>query len=332
MTVGEVSLGWGRVSTVAGTLALAVIGSLLAGCGVGGESVAELDSNTRCSDSLEPGVVEESGEFDGRLRSWRLAVPSDPVGIIFSFHGTGGSIEAQDAITNLSAEGTARGYVVVTPQGLEAPERWTVPGIPGPDDISFVSDLLAQVRQRGCIDGPAFATGHSSGASMSTQLACETDLFTGVAPVAGVSLYRRCPTGQPISVLSYHGTEDNWVPYEGPDGWEEDEANDEGYFIGDPVSSMASFAERAGCDPDPSSEPLGDDTTVLVWSCPDGHRVEFYTVEGAGHSHPGQHARDTYRSLGNLSRVEKTTATFDGTAVMLDFFDSVRSGTSESRG
>jgi polyhydroxybutyrate depolymerase len=158
---------------------------------------------------------------------------------------------------------------------------------------------------------------------MATQLACESDLFTGIAPVGGISLYRRCPDGEPVSVLTFHGTEDAWVPYEGPEGWEEVEAMPDAFFIGDTAETVVAFAGRAGCDDASSTSQLGDDTTVEEWSCPDGHRVVFYTVDGGGHTHPGSHARQVYEAAGLVDSVGHTTDTFDGTDVMLDFFDSL---------
>jgi len=311
----------GRIVRIAAALALIV--ALLATARV----AVEL---TDCDSAFATGVTQVEGTVSGADRSWQVAVPSDdPVGLIIDLHGTGGTIEAQDTLTRLSVEGAARGYVVVTPQGLENPARWTVPGIPGPDDVGFISELVADVRTEVCIDGPVFATGKSSGAAMATQLACETDLFTGIAPVAGINLYRRCPEGQPVSVLTFHGTEDGWVPYEGPDGWEQVEQMPDTFFIGDTAAAVAAFLERGNCDDASGDREIGSDTSVKQWSCPNGHRVAFYTIEGGGHTHPGAHARQVYEDAGLVDSVGHTTDSFDGTDVMLDFFDSVRKNTKQ---
>jgi polyhydroxybutyrate depolymerase len=283
-----------------------------------------------CTSSLAAGVTQEAGTVADVDRTWQLAVPTDhPVGLIVDLHGTGGTIESQDTITRLSDEGTARGYVVVTPQGLEIPARWTVPGIPGPDDVAFITELVTGIADVGCLDGPMFVTGKSSGAAMTSQLACESNLFTGAAPIGGIALYRRCPEGEPVSVITFHGTEDAWVPYEGPEGWEEVELMAETFFIGDTAETVAAFASRAGCDDATSIAELGEDTTLEEWSCPDGHRVAFYTIEGGGHTHPGAHARQVYEDAELVDSVGHTTDTFDGTEVILDFFDSVREDTTQ---
>ncbi len=276
-----------------------------------------------CSPTLPTSTVAMGrGTFDGVERTWQVATPAgEPVAIIFDFHGTSGTIERQDAITRLSTEGPARGYIVVTPQGLENPTRWTVPGIPGPDDVSFAEQLGAQIAEEGCVDGPLVATGKSSGAGMAAQLACESDVFTIVAPVAGVNLYRRCATGEPVSVITYHGTADDWVPYVGPEGWEEVEAEEDTYFIGDVEATVAAFAERASCS-EPETSTVGDDTTITSFSCSDGNRVTLYTIEGGGHTHPGAASKAVYEE-GPDNGLGVVTTSFDGTTTMLDFFDQV---------
>ncbi len=308
-------------------LAIALAG-IVAACGSDdaadtSASPATPDS-TVCSPQVEPGVVRESATVDGTERTWQLAMPDgEAFGIIVDLHGTGGTIDVQDAITRLSEEGTERGYVVITPQAEENPARWTVPGIPGPDDVAFVEFLLDDVREKTCATGPAFATGKSSGAAMVTQLACETELFAAVAPVAGINLYRRCPTGSPISVLTFHGTEDTWVPFEGPDGWEEVEAETDTFFIGDPAASVEAFARRADCEEEPTTTEIGTDTTLLEWECRDGREIVSYQFEGAGHTHPGELARAAYKELG-VEGIGENSITVEGTEVMLDFFDRTR--------
>ena len=282
-----------------------------------------------CEPTLTPGIHQEEGRMGEEVRRWQVSVPADvPRGVIFDFHGTSGTIEFQDATTRLSSDGARRGYVVVTPQGERNPARWTVPAIPGPDDVLFVTELLAYVRDRVCVGGPAFATGRSSGAAMSTQLACETDLFLGIAPVAGIGLYRRCPTGDPVSVLTYHGTEDEWVPLEGRPGWEEDEAIPRRFFVGSAEMGVLAFVERNDCG-EPDIETIGTDTTAQWWSCEGGHRVGFLVIEGHGHGHPGDRARQAVEKYGRTESLGPTTSSFDGTLVLLDFFDDVLAATQQ---
>lgn len=300
-------------------LVVASIGLIAAACASSGSDQSTPD----CEPDLTAGIEQRTIEHEGTNRDYQLAVPDGrPRGIIFDFHGAGGTIAVQNEITRLSTAGPARGFVVVTPQGLGNPSRWTVPGLPGPNDVALVEAIDAQVRSEGCVEGPTIATGISAGASMSVQLACTSDVASIIAPVAGISLYRRCPTGPPVATITYHGTDDQFVPYVGPDGWEETEQQPDTYIIGDVRASVAAFAERAGCSATTIERPLGNDTTITAYDCEDVP-VELYTIRGGGHTHPGEHALGVYLEAGLTSSLGPTTTTFDGTDEMLDFFDRV---------
>ncbi|MGI9667710.1 MAG: alpha/beta hydrolase family esterase [Acidimicrobiia bacterium] len=307
-------------------LAIILAAVSVVGCSTSGEDIVDEPPTTTeapCTQTMEPGVSNQSGTYDGEERTWQIAVPEGaPKGLIFDFHGTGGSPQVHDSITRMSAEGTARGYVVITPQGLENPARWTVPGIPGPDDVAFVEALAEETILAACVEGPVIATGKSSGAAMTSQLACTSPTFSVFAPVAGINLYRRCATGAPISVITFHGTADQWVPYIGPDGWKEVEQETDTFFIGDVEATVAAFAERAECD-QPTQSELGGDTLITDFRCTVAEQVALYRIEGGGHTHPGTYAKERYEELGATDTVGSTTETFDGTVVMLDFFDQV---------
>lgn len=243
-----------------------------------------------------------------------------PVGIIFDFHGTGSTAEQEAAYTRLSVRGTERGYVVVTPQGERNPARWTVPGIPGPDDVAFVEELTRSLSDRFCLEGlPRFATGISAGAAMSTQLACRAD-FRAIAPIAGVGLYRRCPEGGPVSVLAFHGTADTIVPFDGRPDWERADANPRAFSLLPVEVAMASFAERAGCDPDPTEERIAADALRRTWTgCAEGVRVELVILEGGGHTIPGI---ELPAAIGQ--RLGPVSMSVDAIGEALDLFDSTR--------
>ena len=52
----------------------------------------------------------------------------------------------------------------------------------------------------------------------------------------------------------------------GPDDWEAVEAEDGTYFIGSVDASMAAWAERNGCDPEPVERAAGPETTQRTWT------------------------------------------------------------------
>jgi polyhydroxybutyrate depolymerase len=50
---------------------------------------------------------------------------------------------------------------------------------------------------------------------------------------------------------------------------------------------VAAWAERNGCEPEPTDTDETPEITRRVYDCPDGADVEFVIVVGGGHSWPG---------------------------------------------
>src|SRR5262249_57738455 len=98
------------------------------------------------------------------------------------------------------------------------------------DDVGFVGAILDKLQADVCVDtGRIYATGMSNGGFLSHRLACElSNRIAAVAPVAGVLGVPTCTPARPISVMHFHGTSDQLVPYNGnpqmgflsvPDTW-----------------------------------------------------------------------------------------------------------------
>ncbi len=256
-------------------------------------------------------------------RSYVVSGPTEVVrGVVVDFHGTGGTPASEDAFTRLSTLGPGAGLLVIQPQGLGTPTRWTVPGISGPDDQAFVASMLDIVRTEQCLaeDIPVFATGISAGAGMSMALACAGSV-TAAAPVAGAALVRRCPEGDPVGILSFHGTTDQAVPYDGVPGWEDAEQRPRGFFVGAVEPVLASFAARNGCSAEIDDEVLGPMTTERRWrNCPADAPVRLVRVEGGGHNLPG--TQPLIDSLGVNDQIGPSTAEIDAAAMIVEFFVS----------
>jgi poly(3-hydroxybutyrate) depolymerase len=81
---------------------------------------------------------------------------------------------------------------------------------------------------------------------------------------------------------------------------------------------VAAWAERNGCDPEPTDTDLSDEVIHRVHDCPDGADVEFEIVVDGGHAWPGS---EFSRSIENV--VGHTTfdvdATRDGWAFLSQF-------------
>lgn len=304
---------------IAMPVALAV---LLAGCGGGTDGASD-------SPNTAQGVADcviQRGETTRTInrpegpRTFDVYGPtSAPTGIVFDFHGTGGVPAAEDAFTKLSTAGPARGFVVVQPQALGTPAHWTVPGIAGPDDQALTQAILGSLRADFCLDGVAvFATGISSGAGMATALAC-AGAVRAAAPIAGVALVRRCPSGPKVSMLTFHGTKDQAVPYDGTPGWEEREKMARGFFVGAMEPIMAAFARRDGCGITPIEASAGAETTRMHWpQCDGGTEVVAYRVAGGGHNAPGTQTQ--IDAAGINDQIGPSTDDIVATDVLLDFF------------
>src|SRR5690606_4407811 len=77
--------------------------------------------------------------------------------------------------------------------------------------------MIADLKERYPIDEKRiYATGFSNGAQFSYRLACElSDVLAAVAPVNGQGILADCNPSRPIPILSFHGSEDPCLPYEG---------------------------------------------------------------------------------------------------------------------
>lgn len=322
--------------------------------GSGDDSPAEIAA---CSPArpAAPGSEERTVTHDGEEREYLLHVPEgyDGAGaapVILNFHGLTSTSEQQDSLSNLPGAGGERGYVVVSPQGLETTlpigagleaTYWNVapavdtseiesPTLEAADDLGFVDALLDQIEAELCVDTErVYAAGMSNGAAMAMALACTSDRFAAVAPVAGANFVSDCTTDDPPAVIGFHGTDDVLAPYDGGDTF--------GFPLGLPaaVDQMAEVAGTAGCGGEAEIESLGDDVEVRRWpGCPDGEDVHHYTVLTGGHTWPGV---TTYLDLEAPAGGGDTTAlgafslreilgyqteTIVATDLMLDFFDA----------
>ena len=248
-----------------------------------------------CTPSIAAGITDHALERAEGRRDFVVHRPETIDGVrmplVVDLHGTTGTPGIQEAISRFGARGIETGaWVTMTPLALGAMTAWAVPGaIPG-DDIGFIEDAIVSIVDAACIDPERiFATGISSGAAMSAYLGCESSLFAGVAPVAGVNLVRGCEESPPVSLVAFHGTLDRYVPIEGLAGWDTEEFVDERkFFRGDLIGIVESWARRDGCSSEATITSMGPETERHEWiDCVEGTKVVLYLSDGAGHTHPG---------------------------------------------
>ena len=88
------------------------------------------------------------------------------------------------------------------------------------DDVAFARALVSQVRDIACIDSSrVYAVGVLTGGGMAHYLGCHAaDMFAAVSPASFDLLEENvddCIPARPITIVSFRGTAEARVPYEG---------------------------------------------------------------------------------------------------------------------
>ena len=296
------------------------------------EAPAPLPVHTSCTGkTLGVGTHALTLEHQGRTRHYRLHVPpgydpARPTPGVLSFHGFGSDEPEQEALTRLSEEADARGFLAVYPRGLTPTALGREPTPPGDlggwnagvccgaardagvDDVGFVDALLADLDARVCLDTKrVYATGFSNGGFLSYRLACErSGQFAAIAPVAGVEGSTPCAPTRPVPVMHFHGSADGTIQEQGGTH----------PFLSGPHSSVsdtvARWAERNGCTGEPRTTFQKGDSRCDTWeSCAQGATVTRCGVQGGGHTWPGGMP---------IPELGHTTTDLDATAEMWRFF------------
>lgn len=194
--------------------------------GTGGEP----DEPSACpADGVSPGDSNRTVLVNGVTRSYVLHVPAaydgaKPTPLVVDFHGVGGTGKSERNDSPYPAALDPEGVLMAFPDGLKGPAgtAWNV----GPccvadvDDVGFARALVAQVQGLACVDAKrVYAVGVLTGGGMAHYVACRAgDVFAAVAP-AGFDLLAEnvdeCLPPRPVTVVSFRGTVDSRVPYEG---------------------------------------------------------------------------------------------------------------------
>ncbi|OBG24828.1 PHB depolymerase family esterase [Mycobacterium sp. 852002-51057_SCH5723018] len=293
-------------------LSLAVLALCMVGCGERHVSAASAQDL--------PGTFR-SGGMD---RTYTVHVPpGDPVGLVLSLHGGGGTGVGQRGLTDFDTVADAHNLLVVYPDGLE--KSWADGRGASPadrhhvDDVGFLVALVAKMQSDYNIaPGHVFATGMSNGGFMSNRLACDrADVFAAIAPVAGtLGAGVACNPSRPVSVLETHGTADPLVPFKGGDVHGRG-----GVSHSVSVTTMVDKWRSAdGCQGDPSAQVLptvGDGTVVRRFDsavCAASTEVVLYQIDDGGHTWPGGKQYLPQAIIGRTSRA------LDASEVIAQFF------------
>jgi polyhydroxybutyrate depolymerase len=258
----------------------------------GGDGGADSATPVTCpSPALLPGESTETVRVGSASRSYFLHVPSaydgsKPVPLIVDFHGLTVTGMTQSNLSTYPEVTDPEGVVMAFPTGLAGPSgnAWNV----GPccvanvDDVAFARALVAQVSATACIDPKrVYAAGFSMGGGMAHVLACRAaDLFAAVAPSSFDLLEENvgdCRPPRPITVISFRGSGDNLVPYDG--GYSSVVPGMPVTFLG----ALATFQRWAEIDQCAGSPSAPDSNGCSVYaSCAGGVEVVLCTNQGGG--------------------------------------------------
>lgn len=275
------------------------------GNGSSGDDVEPRPSGGCGSDALDAVELQPVElDVDGEPREALLTAPaSDPdeaLPLVLDIHGLMEGAQIRSMHSGLGEFGQGHGFVTVFPQGTGDPARWDADGRDGNPDLAYMDRLIDHVLDERCIDeARIYATGLSYGAMMTSLLTCErSERFAAVAPVDGITAPEECDQQRTVPIVTTHGTEDpillfnggvgdlsSFLGGDGPEATTTTVPTDidgEGY-----PETVATWAERNGCDPEPTDERIAESIIHRVYDCPEGADVEFYVVEGGGHTWPG---------------------------------------------
>lgn len=244
--------------------------------------------------ALSPGETTATLQHGGVARTFILHVPASytgktPVPLVLDFHGLGSSGSAQKGLSGYRALSDSEGFIVAWPNGTE--NAWNIgkccTSSPDVDDLGFAKAIVADIQGRACVDPKrVYADGYSMGGGMSHFLACNAaDVFAAVAPSAFDLLAadeEPCMPARPISVISFRGTNDPIVPYEGGASMPPNGLNVTIHFQG-AENTLKTWSQLNGCTGTPMAGASGCQTYT---QCKEGTEVALCTKQGGSHD-PG---------------------------------------------
>lgn len=310
---------------------------LLAAVVAGGLALAGVTAGSRsrgATPASGPGLASKHTiTVDHRERSYLLyrpagSPPSAALPLVVVLHGAAGSGAQARSSYGWDHEADRGRFLVAYPDGLG--RAWAVSdgccGVPardGVDDVAFVRAMVDAIAQRERADrSRVYVTGISNGGMLAYRLACATDLFAAIAPVAA-TLPGTCDDPAPTSVIHIHGLDDRTIPFAGGSGRRDNGGDGRlpAKTEGPPVSELlATWRTVAGCS-SPETTLDGVVTTVTA-ACPDGRAVSLITIAGAGHQWPGSNP-GRGRSRRPLD-LDPPSSALDATSVIWGFFQSRR--------
>jgi polyhydroxybutyrate depolymerase len=281
------------------------------------------------SETLGAGDHTRTLMMGERIRTYLVHIPKSydpnkPEPVVLALHGAAMNGPMMVWFSGLTKKADEAGFIVVYPSGTGTGPflTWNAGWFKGKrfesnvDDVAFISKLLDDLGTILNVDGKrVFACGMSNGGMMCYRLAAElSDRIAAIAPVAGTIAIEESKPKRPVSVIHFHGSKDNLVPFELKK--EKTPTLIQWKSVED---SIQTWVKLDGCDDTPKIETIskvGDEMKVTR-SCygggKDGCEVVLIAIEGGGHTWPGQ--QPPVRLLG------KSVKAISANDLIWDFFE-----------
>lgn len=265
-----------------------------------------------------------------RQRTASIYVPptysaSKPAPLVLAFHGGGGNAANAQRTVQMKQHADRHGFIIAYPSGtgrfkdrLLTWNAWNCCAYAmqnNVDDVGFARELIAELKRRYSIDAKRiYATGLSNGGMLSYRLACEiSDQIAAIAPVAGSLNTDSCRPREPVSIVIFHGTEDQYVLYEGG-------TNKKRFPGSEPradrsvAHAFTTWSRLNNCRPQSPVRVAKDVQKTACINGTGGAEVVLYAIEGQGHAWPGG-----LPGLRN-GNVDPPTPQISATDTMIEFF------------
>ena len=253
----------------------------------------------------ETGFVEERViEHEGLERSFLIYVPKnikENAPLVVAIHGYTSSAKTLMGYSGINQIADKEGFLVAYPQGTKDSRDnnffnvgYEFHSDSKVNDVNFIREIVLNLTKDYKLNSKrVFATGMSNGGDMSYLLACtSSDLFTAVAPVAGVMMkdtLENCNPEKKIPIFEIHGTKDSISKFEG-DMNNEDKWG--AYY--DLPSTIEFWVNKHALNEKETiqleNKNTEDGTTITFeryWSDESQREVWFYIVNDGNHTWPG---------------------------------------------
>ena len=244
-----------------------------------------------------------------------------PLPVVLALHRATMYGPMMATFSGLNRKSDEAGFIAVYPNGTGSHSSffWNGGGaamIDKVDDVAFIDALLDDLGRAYPVDAKrVYATGMSNGAMMAYPLGAELSVrIPAIAPVSGTLATEIGQPKRPVSVLHFHGTRDEFIPFTRGRGAKSIFATN--YRPID--DSIRAWVKANGCDETPLTDVLADDgdgmkvTRRTYGAGRDGSEVALVVIDGGGHTWLGM--KSTATVLG------RSTLTVSANDLMWEFF------------